>query len=176
MSVDAVELHWRGLEPDDRGLWITLYSDPETMRHIAAPLSTEQASRSFDAAEDAARRGKGGHRVLIDGSGMAIAIGALVQTQQEPVALEVGIMLVPAHRGRGQGGRGLALLVAEAEARFGDCLISVQYRPAHAATARMVAALGFVDRGECTSSGLVRAYLERSPRNALATAYQGKQQ
>lgn len=176
MTGDAVELVWRGLQPEDRGLWVSLYSDPGTMRHIAEPLSTERASRSFDVAQEAARRGDGSHRVLIDGSGTAIAIGALVQARQEPGAVEVGIMLAPAHRGRGLGRLGLALLVAEAETRFGVCPISVQYRAVHAAIARTVAALGFVDRGERTSSGLVRAHLVRSRRAALATANQGKQQ
>lgn len=149
---------WRCLMAEDRALWVGLFSDPETMRHVGVPQSPQQASSGFDRALAVSNGGP--YRVLCDRSGAALGIGLLAAPDNALGSVEIGIMLVPPQRGMGLGRRGLALLIAEARARFGQTPISVQYRPAHMATVRMVLSLGFVDRGERTADGLVRALLE----------------
>lgn len=162
------DLAWRDLRTIDRDLWLGLYTDPVTMRFIGPPLSSEAAGRSFGQALDATSRGAGVHQVLVGRGAGPIGLGLLatVGSHRDLAEVEVGIMLAECYRGRGIGRRGLALLVADARKRFGPVAISVQYRGDHVATARMVAALGFVDSGESKPAGWVRARLGGAPPTA----------
>ena len=49
-AFDTQRLHVRPLTEDDEALYCSLYTDPEVMRHIAAPMTLEVAQRSFRAA------------------------------------------------------------------------------------------------------------------------------
>lgn len=167
MTADA-GYAWRELAAGDRALWIGLYTDAETMRQIAAPMTPEAAGRSFEVALEAVARGRGVHRVLVDPDGIAIGLGLLAPAASPGGAaeVEVGIVLRDAYRGRGLGRLGLGLLVDEAKARFGGRAISVQYRAEHVATAHMVAGLGFVEHRGHAPDGWVRALLARTPPSA----------
>lgn len=160
-------LTWRRLRAEDRALWVGLFTDPGTMHHIGPPLSSQQAADGFDLALAASDGGV--HRILCDSHGTACGLGLLAAPSRSVGSVEIGIILIPARRGLGMGRQGLALLIAEARARFGQVPISVKYRPAHTATVRMVTSLGFVDRGQRTAGGLVRALLEESVPDSPST-------
>lgn len=155
----------RCLLAEDRELWVGLFSDPGTMRHIGVPQTRQQASSGFDRALAVPSGGR--YRVLCDRGGNPLGIGLMAAPDDGLGSVEIGIMLIPSRRGLGLGRQGLALLIAEARACFGEAPISVQYRPTHMATVRMVSSLGFVDRGERTADGLVRALLEEGARVSI---------
>ena len=46
---DTARLHLRPIGQGDKALYCHLYTDPDLMRHIAAPMTLEAARRSFDA-------------------------------------------------------------------------------------------------------------------------------
>lgn len=46
-KIDTERLHLRPLQPGDEALFHALYTDPDSMRFIAPPLSAAQAARHF---------------------------------------------------------------------------------------------------------------------------------
>jgi ribosomal-protein-alanine N-acetyltransferase len=95
---DTPRLHLRPLGEADEALYCQLYTDPELMRHIAAPMSIEAAQRSFHSA----LKQQGGARmiwVIVERDGGAER-GILGIVPKDDAA-EVGVMLVADGQARG---------------------------------------------------------------------------
>ena len=86
------------LSREHRDLYVSLYTDPEVMAHIASPLSAERANASFDAEFGAAARR--GWVWVIAHDELPVGLMALRQSQEADLA-EIGTMLKRSVRGRG---------------------------------------------------------------------------
>lgn len=97
-TFDTERLHLRPMDDGDEAFYCRLYTDPELMRHIAAPMSPERAQRSFHAV----MKQQGGSRMIwiIAEHGDEAACGILGVFPQDDAA-EVGVMLVPQAQARG---------------------------------------------------------------------------
>lgn len=87
----------------DEALYCRLYSDPEVMRHIGAPLSAEAAARAFAAALHLAVQPDPRLRVwVLSERATALGIGILALSgRASGEALESGAMLLPQGQARG---------------------------------------------------------------------------
>lgn len=93
----------RPMATGDEALYCRLYSDPEVMRHIGAPLTAEAAARAFAAALRLAVQPDPRLRVWVlseRASEEGVGILALVGRASEE-ALELGAMFLPQGQGRG---------------------------------------------------------------------------
>lgn len=109
-------LHLRPIGAGDAALYCRLYTDPEVMRHIAAPLSAGAAQRAFDAALALSRQSVPSLRlwVLVERDpGRDVGVVALIRHRDRDDALELGAMLLVAAQGRG--------LAVEAQVALLDC-------------------------------------------------------
>lgn len=145
MHLNTPRLELRGLEQRDQALYCRLYTDPEVMRHIAAPLTAEAALRAFRAACRLAAREHPGSRVwaVVERSTEPVGIVAVMRDDAEPDEGELGIMLLPSGQGRGLATEALA---AAAAAAFSDPRLQ-QLRTRHAAdnhaSVRLMSKLGY---------------------------------
>lgn len=97
----TLRLHLRPLDGGDEALYCRLYTDPEMMRHIAAPLSLDAAQRSFRlACRQAVQRPMDTPWWVMSEHVSRIDIGLLGMVRRETVA-EIGIVLLAQWQGRG---------------------------------------------------------------------------
>lgn len=153
-ELDTPRLRLRPIGDGDGSLYCRLYTDPDVMRHIAAPLSADAAQRAFAAVLAQARQVSPPLRLWAlaeRSSGRDIGIVALIRHGGRDDALELGAMLLAGSQGRG--------LAAEAQAALLDRHFSTPAYPVvwscnavgnHAAVA-VRRKLGFVPdpAGEC---------------------------
>lgn len=140
-------LHLRLLGPGDEALYLALYGDAQTMRHVVAPPGAAALRRGFAAAvacngETPARRRfwvmadrAGGRPVGL--LGLDLAAGG-----------EVGAVLAPADQGCGYATEAIAALADHAFGALGLDRLHTRHDPGHAPAAGLMARLGFepVDR------------------------------
>ena len=106
-AIDTPRLHLRPLAERDGALYCSLYTDPEVMRYIAAPLSPEAAQRSFVAA--CRLQWPHPQRWVISERGAGGAIG-LLSMSVDGEAAEVGVMLLAEAQGQGYAAEAIAAL------------------------------------------------------------------
>ena len=138
----------RPLESGDEALYCRLYTDPEVMARIGAPLSPAVARRHFRAARrlNAVRPPREVRWAVRDAaSGEGLGLLALVGGPPGSPDAELGFMLLPAAQGRG-----LARELVEAAARHafggdeaGPASLWARHAPSHGAVAAILAASGF---------------------------------
>jgi RimJ/RimL family protein N-acetyltransferase len=145
-EIDTERLHLRPLQPCDEALFHALYTNPDTMRFIAPPLSTGQAARYF--------------RSTVVGMQATpirwLSLAMLRKPSQQPVGicgvanfdaaarrLEVGILLTAEARSQGVAREGLTALMD----RLFDVLpvdeLWARFSADHPAAERLVASAGF---------------------------------
>jgi len=106
-AFDTLRLHLRPLREGDEALYCALYTDPELMHHIAAPMTLEAAQRSFRTAfkQQSPRRQLRIIRVRPDGADMG-----LVALFVDGDTAEMGVMLLRQAHGRGIATEAMAAL------------------------------------------------------------------
>ena len=138
-------------------MYVALYCDAETMRHIGAPMTPEDARASFRLA---LKRSKDQpllsrfYAMLEADSGRAVGICGIQSFDSFARTAELGMMLIAQARARGHATEGLAALVTAAFAIFPIDTVWVQYSQEHAAAERLVIDVGFV---RCSGENLVDA-------------------
>lgn len=97
-------LRLRPFSECDEALYCQLYTEPQVMRHIAAPLSLEAAQRSFRIVCRQIAGPAPSVRIWVvseHASLGAVGIVALTQVNDLAAAVEMGMMLLPSGWGRG---------------------------------------------------------------------------
>jgi RimJ/RimL family protein N-acetyltransferase len=142
-TLQTPRLRLRPMQDGDRDLYVTLYSDADTMRHIAPAQSAEAAARGFLVALAATQASPPARRfwVMCDLSGAEV--GLLGLDHDAPGSGEVGALIPPPHQGRGYATEAIAALADHA---FGAlCLQRLHTRHAagHGLAAGLMSGLGF---------------------------------
>lgn len=145
-TFDTERLHLRPLCLDDEALYCHLYTDPETMRHIGAPLSAEAALGNFHKACDLATQPDPAMKLWIiveKDSGLGVGLLARVRHGDVRDMAELGAMLVADGQGRGYASEALAGLMDRLFALPGIRSLWTAQAPRNAAAARLMHRLGF---------------------------------
>lgn len=146
LGFETERLRVRPLNADDEALYRELYTDPETMRYIAPPLSLESASSSFQTvlALQGALTLKSRFLVIEErDTSQSVGICGTSDYDAAALRLEVGIVLKPAATSRGIATEALEGLVKRIfEASPVDEIWSECSR-LHLAAARLVSTIGF---------------------------------
>jgi RimJ/RimL family protein N-acetyltransferase len=146
---ETERLCMRPLQAEDEALFLGLYTDAETMRHIGEPLSPERAVRVF--------------RKILQTAGVSppervflaildkliqrpLGICAIVQFDAARTRAEVGMMLISDARTQGYSKECLAWLVTLTFAKFPIGEVWVQYSLGHSVAERLVVRMGFSPR------------------------------
>ncbi|GAB3346212.1 GNAT family N-acetyltransferase [Lysobacter tyrosinilyticus] len=91
--LDTPRLRLRPMEARDEAMFCHLYTDPDVMRRILAPLSTEAAAQSFQRARNHNAKETPGHRFwAIDERASEETIGMAALLRADDSA-ELGVML-----------------------------------------------------------------------------------
>ena len=164
----AGRLDLRPLEDADRPLYISLYTDADVMCHVGAPLSTEAASRAFEAVRRQMRRDppQAWYWVAcVRGSGRDAGLLALMFDPGRGSA-EFGMLMFPWAQGRGHATEAVAALVAHAFADPGApgqgggvSRLHTRHARGHPAGPRVMERLGFV--AAPAGGGMLHWYLDR---------------
>lgn len=121
---------------DDAALYAHLYTDPEVMRHIVAPLDAAAAAAAFGRACRHNAAARPGHRTWrIDGRADGVALG-IAALRRAGDAAEVGVVLREAAWGRGLGREAIAAVLDHGFATLGLALVFGE-RPDDAQAARV---------------------------------------
>lgn len=149
-TFETPRLHLRPLGGDDEGLYCRLYTDPEVMRHIGAPLSAEAARTAFATVTRLMRQDAPTMRLwaLRDrGPGVDIGILALLRHAHEPGTREIGTMLLVAAQGRGFAVEAQTALLDWVFDTQGVGIVCSSHAPGHGAVIGVKHRLGFVRAG-----------------------------
>lgn len=145
-SCETARLSLRPLAAGDEALFIGLYTDQETMRHIGRPLSLEQAARAFPAIMAGMRRHPPSciYLAMLDkGARQPLGICGLPRFDAAAIRLEVGLVLIRPARSRGLAREGLAALVDRVFTVAAANEVGAQFSRDNPAARRLVAAVGF---------------------------------
>lgn len=141
-------LHLRPIREGDASLYCRLYTDPEVMRHVAAPLSAEAAQRAFAAVLRKARQAAPPLRVwvLVERElRTEVGILAMIRDADAADSMELGTMLIAEGQGRGLAAEAQAALLARL---FSDVprlrMVWSRHAPANAAVVGLKLKLGFI--------------------------------
>lgn len=154
----AGRIIWRRLADRDRALYVALYTDLETMRYIAPPLTVAIAQRSFAAALSSPAPVR---RYALDHANEPIGLGLIDASAGPRAPIEIGLLLRADRRGIGIGSAALAALVARAQRGQDREPVSVQFARHHPTAGRLVASVGFAVVGPGHETGFVRADYQR---------------
>jgi RimJ/RimL family protein N-acetyltransferase len=146
LEVETDRLRLRALALADENLYCALYTDPDTMRFIGPPLTSERAQKSFRAAMRLQSQSPAQQIVLTiveRGSNHPIGICSLHQIDLRRGVAEAGIILHPAARARGYSREGLGALVDRAFERLPIGEVWVQISVDYAIVERLVISVGF---------------------------------
>lgn len=159
-------LRLRALTLDDLALFRTLYCDTGTMRHVGKPMSRTLAAASLHATLAATRK-PGGLRfytIVERQSRRGVGMCSARPAAWDERGAELGIMLLPAARGRGYAREALLALIDDAFFRLPIESVWVQYRRANGGMARLCDRLDF-DRAILPCAGAsVRRCVRIPPR------------
>lgn len=140
-TFNTPRLQLRPLGEADEALYCQLYTDPELMRHIAAPMSIEAAQRSFRTA--CKQQLPQPQRWIISERATHHDVGLLGLVRGEP-GPEIGVMLLARGQGRGYGGESMAGMVDRVfAAQAGQIICARQSVVDNPTVIRMMLALGF---------------------------------
>ena len=171
-SFDTARLHLRPIDAGDEALYCHLYTDPELMRHIAAPMTVEAAKRSFGAAlrQQSPTRQRWIIREHRQAEGVGL-VGLFVDKVEADVA-EIGVMLVAAGQGKGYGTESMAGVVDRTFSRMPMRLLWIRQTITNTAVDAMMAKLGFRCM-ESTRIGDQERYWELTRDRWAATHFDG---
>lgn len=145
-AFDTQRLHLRPLGESDEALYCHLYTDPEMMRHIGAPLSAEAALRSFEKACALATQPAPALQLwVITEHGSPERLGLLARVRHDDVTdmMELGTMLVAEGQGRGFAAEALAALMDRLFTLPEIRMLWTAQAADNAAAARLMHRLGF---------------------------------
>jgi RimJ/RimL family protein N-acetyltransferase len=156
---ETERLRMRPLDARDEALYCALYTDPDTMRFIAAPQSLQRALRSFHKMIEQPRPVEGPYlfAILEKISGRALGLSAIVQIDRQLALAEVGIMLNTDVRGLGFAHETMFGLRAHAFSALPIDAIWVQYHRANLAAGKLFRELGFFLAADLKAAGEKRA-------------------
>jgi RimJ/RimL family protein N-acetyltransferase len=149
-AFSTARLTHRLLSADDEALFCHLYTDAETMRFIAPPLSLERAQRAFRSAVRLTHKASTDRLfyALITADGQPVGISSLLQIDLPNRRLEAGILILAAHRARGFAREGLQGLLIHAFATFPIDEVWVQIAVDHTVVEKLVMSVGLVRGAE----------------------------
>lgn len=155
----VAEVHARPLADGDADLFVTLYGDPATMRHVGPVLDPQAAARAFAAAQRQMQLHPPLARYwrIETGSGECGLLSLVPDADRR--AAETGVLLPPAVQGQGIA---TAMLGRLRDALFGAGALDIlwtRHRSGHAAAVGLMRRLGFVDAAPV--QGWQRWHLER---------------
>ena len=146
-------LQMRPLAEGDDAIYLALYTDPDVMTHIAAPLVPDVARAGFERSchLNAEPGGWVSRWAVLDrASGAALGLLAVLRDPGDPGTAEIGVMLLPAAQGRGFAREVVGALVALV---FSACpgidRVWARHRVDHAAAAALMRAVGFPVESAC---------------------------
>jgi RimJ/RimL family protein N-acetyltransferase len=145
-SCETARLSLRPLAAGDEALFLGLYTDQETMRHIGRPLSPGQAARVFRAIMAEMQRNPPSciYLAMFDRvSHQPLGICGLPRFDAAAIRLEVGLVLIEPARSRGLAREGLAALVDRVFTVAAADEVGAQFSRDNPAARRLVAAVGF---------------------------------
>jgi RimJ/RimL family protein N-acetyltransferase len=125
-TMETDRLRLRPMEARDEAMFCHLYTDPDVMRRIVAPLSAEAAAQSFRSARRHNAKGQPGHRFwAIDDkdSDTAIGMAALLRSGD---SAELGVMLRNGWWNRGISSEAFVPLIDHAFLGMGLALVYAQ--------------------------------------------------
>ena len=114
LALETERLRLRPLNDDDEALYQDLYTDPETMRFIAPPLSAEKAASSFRKVVALQREPTLASRFMVieeKTEQKALGICGTSTYDADALRVEVGIVLKNEGRSRGIGSEALPALM-----------------------------------------------------------------
>ena len=152
--VETARLRTRALSTTDATLFSQLYMDEETMRFIGAPMSAEQAARSFRAVLAGMRRSPIERLFLTvteKTSGEDVGICSLQNCNLDRRSVQGGVMFVRGARARGYSTELFATLIQRAFAELPVDRLWVQFADGHMAVQRAVISVGFT---RCQQAGV----------------------
>jgi RimJ/RimL family protein N-acetyltransferase len=158
---ETERLHLRLMSSGDEALFLGLYTDPETMRFIAPPLSVGQAAKSFQkiVARQHELSLKGRFLVILDKATLEpVGICGTSQYDAEALRVEVGIVLRPEASSLGFAREALTALMKQIFAVSLVDEIWVECSMLYPAVERMVSAVGF---RLCDSRAKERGFLSK---------------
>ena len=146
LEFETERLFARRLQPEDKSLFCSLYTDPLTMQFVGEHLSSEHASRQFLKAlarwqED--QPPSAVLTVLTQANREAIGICAVSGIDALKGRAEVGIMLAPQARSSGYAREALGGLVRQVYSTFPVEEIRVRCSALNPVVERMVGSIGF---------------------------------
>ena len=144
-TFDTPRLHIRPLAAADQQLYAELYSDPETMRYIGAPLTRQRAERSFRKLLGSDPSSAAGLVLAIveRATGHAIGLCSVQNIDLSSSTAEAGIILRAQARSRGYSREGLGAVVEHAFRTLQLREVWVQISADYAIVRRLVASVGF---------------------------------
>jgi len=146
LGFETARLRMRPLDAGDQALYAELYTDPDTMRFICAPLSAHRARRSFSNAIARPRPAMGPFLFAVCArfSELAIGICAAVALDLKASRGEVGVMLKSHARGQGFAREALRGMVRHTFQSHPVDTIWVECSGLNPLVERMVESIGFV--------------------------------
>lgn len=158
-------LDLRPLGETDASLYCRLYTHPEVMRHIAAPLSQAAAQRAFEAVLAQSRSRAPALRLWVifeRDPGRDVGILALIPHRDRDDALELGAMLLVAAQGRGLAAEAQMALLDRHFSNPGNRIVWSRNAVGNRAATAVRRKLGFESdtAGEC-GPGQVRWQMTR---------------
>jgi RimJ/RimL family protein N-acetyltransferase len=165
-----MRVHLRALALSDLALFRELYCDAKTMRHIGRRYSRAYAAASLRATLVAGEEPCGPFFFAIIERCDDRAVGLCsIRPTANARCHELGIMLVRPARGRGLAREALCVLVDAAFRTLPITTVSVQYRCANAAMARVCDRLGFSSAGPARSGARPKTCVRmlRRPRSQM---------
>jgi RimJ/RimL family protein N-acetyltransferase len=155
-SCDTRRLRLRPLAEGDEALFHALYTDPETMRFIGAPLSLAEATSRFRAIIQ--RQGDSVFEtrflaIVAKNDWEPMGICGMSHYDPTTMQLEVGVMLLPEGRGQGVAREAMAALVRRI---FDEQLVHqvcIRFLVGNAAMRSLAFRLGFGPDGAATGQG-----------------------
>jgi RimJ/RimL family protein N-acetyltransferase len=150
-DVETQRLRLRSLGPDDEALFRELYTDAETMRFIAPPLSTGRAAKSFKRIilRQSEHSLNGRFLAILEKDTLeSVGICGTSQYDADALRVEVGIVLGARGRARGFGREALTALMRKIFAEWPLDEVWVQCSTEYPAVERMVLSIGFTPCSE----------------------------
>lgn len=143
----TARLNFRRLSASDAGLFCQLYTDAETMRFIAPPMSPERALRAFHTTLQKMERENSEqiYFALIDRhSGETAGIGSLQQIDTVQRRVETGLVIRADYRARGIAKESLAALIGHAFAMLPVDEVWVRFAADHTVAEKLVIGVGLI--------------------------------
>lgn len=144
MKSSSQDIHLRLLEASDEPLYLDLYGDPETMRHIGPALDRDRAGRSFRAACRANQRQPPNARFwVVQARGTGQSLGLIGLHWDGEDSAELGVVLPPALQGRGVATAAITCLLPLAFDALRLARIHTRHAQAHGPASGLMTAVGF---------------------------------